>query len=93
MYSYFSVFGLNKKTLPLSDETLCGGESGHQYEGGILWACKRKFGQYGQSENKTLSGMEHGHQCEGGIFSEGKRKFGQSEVADDKEGPSKKKRK
>ena len=59
----------------------------------MLSASKRKFGQYGQSEvcNNTLSGMEHGHQCEGGIFSEGKRKFGQSEVAEYKQGPSKKK--
>ena len=30
IYSYFSVFGPNKKTLTLFDETLCDGENGHQ---------------------------------------------------------------
>ena len=36
IYSYFSVFGPNKKTLSLSDKTFCGMESGHQCEGGIF---------------------------------------------------------
>ena len=36
IYSYFSVFGLNKKTFSLSDKTFCGMESGHQFEEGIF---------------------------------------------------------
>ena len=67
--SYFSVFGLSKKTLDISSPGKCV-ENG-QYGQFLSPASKRKF----------VMSMEHGHQVARGIFSAGKCADGQREVS------------